>query len=225
MSGFWRGDTALVATCRQHDPAPWHRGRCGIVGTVGYRDDSTALKIQLEVHERETGDLQFELNGLREREGQLRRTIARKRLRLKFLRAGRWFVGRRRSRFLIWSVVILVLIGGALGYALSLRQINRPDTTRLGLAQLAPLAPHLLITSEPASAAVFIDDAARGHTPLLSRSPRSTGSFPMRVQAEGHEPLIRTLTVTPRGGAHWHAVLDGKETQHSGATRPGGAAR
>jgi hypothetical protein len=119
------------------------------------------------------------------------------------------FAGRRRGRFLVWSSLALLVVAGLGAYVWYSVRVNRPDTSRLGLPteRLMPLTPHLLVTSDPGRAAVFVDGKAEGKTPVLLGSRSRSASYQVRVQAAGYRPMVRTLTVTPAGGVHWHAVF------------------
>lgn len=129
------------------------------------------------------------------------------------------FAGRRRGRFLIWLSAALLTIAGFVGYIAYSRVTNRPDTSRLGIEQLVPIRPHLLITSRPPGAKILVDGKAQGSTPRLIASPRSSGSVLVQLEAKGFAPQKKTLAVRREGGAHWHAELEVTSLVSPGAPR------
>jgi PEGA domain len=151
--------------------------------------------------------LQLEGRGLRRTIASTGELVQRHERMLDDLKRG-IFIGQRRGRFVVWLSTALILIAGVVGYIAYNRVINRPDTSRLGIEQLAPVRPHLLITSRPTGAKIFIDGEARGSTPRLIDAPRSSGPVDLRVQASGYLPRKKTLVVKRAGGVHWHVDFE-----------------
>lgn len=168
---------------------------------------SSDAKVALQRLTEQIEALQLEGRGLRRTIASTGELVQRHERMLDDLKRG-IFIGQRRGRFLVWLGTALILIAGVVGYIAYQRMSNRPDTSRLGIEQLAPVRPHLLITSRPPGAKIFIDGKARGSTPGLIAAPRSSGPVKVRLQATGFAPRKKTLVVKRAGGAHWHVDLE-----------------
>ena len=119
------------------------------------------------------------------------------------------FAGRPRGRFLVWFSAALLLIAGFGGYVGFTIVTNRADTSMLGIERIAPVQPHLLVTSDPPGLKLFIDGKPGGVTGRLLPAPRSAGRVKVRVLTPGGV-RTKTLTVTPRAGAHWHVGAEAR---------------
>jgi len=63
---------------------------------------------------------------------------------------------------------------------------------------LAPIPARLVVTSIPAGARVYVNNDRRGETPL-TLDELQPGTYRVRVEQDGHDPLARTLELS-RGG-------------------------
>jgi PEGA domain len=127
---------------------------------MGYRDDTTALQSQLEILEREGAGLAKELTQLTAREETLRRTIRRKKLRIKLHRAGKWIVGHPKITAVLLIVVALVSYGFIQSYL-----NRRAQAQRVARLLRACPYPTTLDVRSSHNARIYISGLKVGQTP------------------------------------------------------------
>lgn len=157
---------------------------------MGYRDDTTALQSQLEILEREGAGLTKELDQLTKREEALRRTIRRKKLRLKLHRVGKWVVGHPKITAAVLIIAALISYGFIQSYL-----TRRAHARRVArLLQACPYPTTLDVRSSH-RARLYISGLKVGKTPQkLDICP---GSYRLQVVHRKALPWQRVVKVEP----------------------------
>ena len=155
---------------------------------MGYRDDTTALKSQLEILEREGAGLTRELEQLTAREEALRRTIRRKKLRIKLHRAGKWIVGHPKITAVLLIIAALISYGFIQSYLTRRAQAQRVAR----LLQACPYPTTLDVRSSH-RAMIYISGLKVGQTPQeIDICP---GSYRLQVVHRKALPWQRVVKV------------------------------
>ena len=150
--------------------------------------------------------LHLELERLTQRQTEIQRAIearsqenARLERVLEDLRGG--LRRRRLWPYLLLAVVVAAAIGGGLWWY---RGSDAPMQLRVVRQRLDP---HLLVTSVPDGAEVFVAGRPVGRSPLLHRLPPERGSVRVELRLAGHRPFSGSARTSESGGAHVHAIL------------------